>query len=101
MNSRQLPILGLVIFITSCASHSFQPTPPMFKMFEKNNLQSEEIKKEMIACGFPNVITGRNPDDSLGETAKRERCMFKENFRYIDGYMGICSTQAAIRIKEC
>ncbi|CAL60681.1 hypothetical protein HEAR0466 [Herminiimonas arsenicoxydans] len=101
MNRRKIPLIGLIILMAACTSKPFQPAPPMFKMFEKNNLQSEEIKKEMIACGFPNVITGRNPNDSLGDTAKREHCMFKRNFRYIDGYMGICSTQAARKIKEC
>lgn len=55
----------------------------------------------MLGCGFPNVITGEGAADSLSDIAIRENCMFKKEFRYSDGYRGICSTQAGKTITQC
>jgi hypothetical protein len=73
----------------------------MFEMFERSGSSPADAKTAMLICGFPNVVTGRNPTDTLGDTARRERCMFLKGFRYIDGYRGICSTRAAKNISEC
>jgi hypothetical protein len=84
----------LCAFLNACTAKPFQPPPPMFKMFERNNVTGENVKDEMLSCGFPNVFTGRKSGDTRADTGRRERCMFQKGFRYIDGYRGICNGEA-------
>ena len=84
----------LCAFLNACTGKPFQPPPPMFKMFEKKNATTENVKEEMLACDFPNVFSGSKTGDTIGDLARRENCMFSKGFRYIDGRKGICSGQA-------
>lgn len=99
--------MRLVIFLvtavlaSSCVSKPFQPPPPMFKMFSKLGSSEEDVKRELLSCGFPNVISGASPNESNNSVAVHEVCMFRKGFLYIDGYKGLCSTQIANNLSSC
>ena len=92
--AKRIKVGLLCAFLNACTGKHFQPPPPMFKMFEKNCITTENVREKMIVCGFPNVFSGRNSSDTRGDTARREYCMFSKGFRYVDGYKGICSGRA-------
>ena len=95
MTVAKLIKIGLLCaFLSACTGKPFQPPPPMFKMFEKKNATTENVKEEMLMCGFPDIFLGSKPGDTRGDLARRERCMFSRGFKYIDGRQGICGGQA-------
>ncbi|MYM32346.1 hypothetical protein GTP58_28845 [Duganella sp. CY15W] len=86
-------ILGAVFFIViaGCIGKPFQPGPPAFKMWEKNGVGEDGIKRDLFSCGYPNLNGFSGVDASLEEKAKAQQCMFKKGFKMVDGWVGICA----------
>lgn len=89
------------IFMAGCFGIKImQPPPSNFEFFKTNDKTYEDIKKTMIVCGYPNVNRG-NRDDTNNDIAKREICMFRNGFKFNDGYKGMCSLQQQSNLPAC
>lgn len=83
-----------------CVAKFFQPPPPMFKSYTKENASEEQVKEALIQCGYPHIYGG-DKDDTVNDVAQRENCMFRKGFKYRSGYKGICSLQGKQAIPAC
>jgi hypothetical protein len=86
---------------TGCSvGKPFQPPPPMYQSYTKDGATASDVKSVMRQCGYAHEFGG-NPGDTSEEVARRENCMFRNGFKYRDGYEGICSFKESSRLDAC
>lgn len=95
-------ILGFAVLNIGCVSKPFQPPPPDFKVLIKVGSSEDDVKRAMLACGYPNVGGFAGIRATVQEKARAEQCMFRQGFRYKDGWGGTCSLKDYYRtMEEC
>lgn len=84
----------LLLSLTACfGGKPFQPHPPTFTQWFKDGVSADAIKEAMRQCGYIDIYGyGGDRDSTINDHAKRENCMFRNGFKYKDGYQGLCSS---------
>ncbi|SFH62983.1 hypothetical protein SAMN04515618_101246 [Collimonas sp. OK307] len=100
MVRKSMCVMLLALSLNACAYRPFQPNPPMYELYVKDNATESDVKAAMLKCGYPS-IAGGSRGNSSEVVAKRENCMFENGFKYRDGYKGICSLQSAQNTPAC
>ena len=91
-NKIYIILILVTIFGCGCIpKKAFQPSTPAFKHWQKLSSSDDEIKAEMLSCGYSNpYATDRR--DTTNDVAVHEICMFDKGFQRKSevGYKGIC-----------
>jgi hypothetical protein len=86
----------LMFLISGCIHKPFQPVPDEWELWEKSRVVIQnDIERAMLECGHPMGVGAlssreeirRNFSELLSESARIDRCMEKDGFRYT-GEMG-------------
>lgn len=87
-----ISLILVSIYCCGCIpKKAFQPSTPAFKHWQKSSASDDEIKIDMLKCGYSNpYATDRR--DTTNDIAKHEICMFENGFQRKSevGYKGIC-----------
>jgi hypothetical protein len=92
-----------ILLLTACfGGKPFQPHPPTFTQWAKNEVSADGVKEAMLQCGYKDLYGyGGDRDSTLNDHAKRENCMFRNGFRYKDGDQGLCTLKSYKDIPAC
>jgi hypothetical protein len=93
----------LTVFLTACfGGKPFQPHPPIFMQWVKGGVSADGVKGALLQCGYIDIYGyGGDRDSTINDHAKRENCMFRNGFRYKDGYQGLCSSSDRKNLPAC
>ncbi len=93
----------LTLSLTGClGSKPFQPHPPIYAQWTKDGLTAEGVKQALRQCGYIDILGyGGDKDSSINDHAQRENCMFKNGFKYKDGYRGLCASIERKNLPAC
>lgn len=96
-------ILVFIMLIPACAK-PFQPPPPAIEMWVKPGIEKEEVRKNLLDCGFPNAagfVGSIRKKFKLSDEVRAEQCMFRKGYRYKDGWGGMCTIESASYQAAC
>jgi hypothetical protein len=89
---KKISFLLCLVFLNGCYSeNAFRPGPPAFKGWVRDATSEEDVKQEMLNCGYQNPYTP-NRNDTMNDRAIKEICMFNKGFirKNEIGFKGIC-----------
>ena len=92
-----------ILLLTACfGGKPFQPHPPTFTQWVKDGVSADAVKGTMLQCGYIDLHGyGGDRDSTINDHAKRENCMFRNGFKYKDGYQGLCSSSDRKDLPAC
>lgn len=97
-------VMTLYMFLlplAGCASKKpFQPPPPEYSEWIKNDVLEEGVKQAMKDCGYKDLY-GYGDQTSANDVARRQNCMFKNGFSRRSGYKGLCSLKEQNYLPAC
>jgi hypothetical protein len=80
--SKIIFLSALTLTITACDLQPFEPPPPTYTLWLKENAYPDDVIKAMRECGYENVY-GYDADEigTKEDIASRRECMVKKGFR--------------------
>lgn len=105
MKTVVVTLLVCVGAVTGCTVKPFQPLPPKFLQWTKQGRSTQDVKDQLVACGYDNPYGGfsstKNP--TWDQIISVELCMERNGFKYLlSDRKSVCdltfsSTQAACK----
>lgn len=88
--------IGAVICMMSagCSMRGFKPPPDPWESYVRKDRKAsfEEVKRELLECGYEPLSYGNPPDKNTdNENAARMECMFSKGYVFASGWGGLCS----------
>lgn len=82
-------LLFLSVSLSGCVAKPFQPNPDEYSLWRRSGTATDDIKRNMMECGFLNSYTSFGMSEE--SYAKAEVCMINRGFTNTDGIM--CSKE--------
>lgn len=86
--------LNILIFfsiISGCSTKPFQPGPAEYNMWIQKGIGEDQVKSDVLDCGFPSIYGYAGIRASSEEKAAAQQCMFRKGYKLADGWGGICA----------
>lgn len=97
------PFFLLIAFILTGCSTSWDPPPTGYESYQSRHprIDVEQIKQDMKACGFPDVISYEDYYHNTEGFAQSALCMERKGYRNAVGRRGICSVDSFENTETC
>lgn len=102
--NRALRIISYLVFSFSITGCLFPHRTPRtdYQIWEKPGQTLDELKEEMISCGYRNPMLGIGKTLMSGEDITRfETCMYRNGYRKNFGMRSICETRPEYQPAAC
>ena len=85
--------LGICLLLAGCGQpFGSAPPPLMFKSYYKMATTEDDVKSDMLTCGYKNV-NFRLRSDTSDDIARRQTCMLKKGYNFTESGSYICDGQ--------